>query len=883
MMAGSRRTTTHLGDYKPTPYSITDIQLTVAIDATRTRISSRLSVKANPLPQEVSAPLLLDGEDLELVSIRVDGLLLQAGEFDYAGNILTIANVPARPFTVEIENYCNPSANTALSGLYRSNGIYCTQCEAEGFRRMAFAYDRPDAMATYLVRIEADKDECPILLSNGNPVEAGQIAGTGRHYAVWHDPHPKPTYLFALVAGDLAAVADSFTTRSGRQVQLGIYVEHGKQDRCGFAMQALKESMSWDERRFGCEYDLDVFNIVAISDFNMGAMENKGLNIFNDKYVLALPETATDQDYVNIEGIIAHEYFHNWTGNRITCRDWFQLCLKEGLTVFRDQEFTADMRSRGVARIADVQTLRARQFPEDAGPLAHPPRPSSYIEINNFYTPTVYEKGAEICRMLQTLLGEAAFRRAMDLYLHRHDGEAATVEQFIACFAEASGRDLSQFFRWYEQAGTPVVKVRTHHDAATGTFTLSLSQTTAPTQGQPDKRPQHIPLQIGLLDAEGRDLPLRLEGSGTLNEPIIELREASQEFRFKVIGKRPVLSINRSFSAPVILEADQSPEERLFLMSHDSDSFNRWEAGQTEATRLMVATVRAMEQKQPLPDTLPFAMALEHSLADRKLEKAFKAQMLALPSEVVVCAALAADIDTDLVHAARRHVREKVAQALLPLLQETLRVTPDAADFVPSPEAAGRRALRYAALGLITAADTETGHALILDELAQARHMTAEIGALTAALNLPPPEAEAALSRFHERHHDDHLLVDKWFGLMASIPGPDAYLRIEALLLHPDFKLTTPNRVYALVGTFTSANMSGFNAADGSGYRVVADTILRLDPVNPQVAARMATSFRSWKLMNGARQKAAREQLERIVAQPNLSADSFEIASKMLG
>jgi aminopeptidase N len=882
-MPADQRTATLLSEYKPTPHLIGTVELDVSIDAERALVTSRMTVERNPQSAESGHALVLNGEDLELLSIAIDGRLLNQSEFRYEANLLHISDPPPLPFRLEISSSCNPAANTALSGLYRSNGIYCTQCEAEGYRRIAFGYDRPDAMARYTVRIEAGIAECPVLLSNGNLMESGRLADGARHFAVWHDPHPKPTYLFALVAGDLAAVQDSYVTRSGRKVELGIYVERGKENRCAFAMDSLKASLAWDERRFGREYDLDVFNIVAISDFNMGAMENKGLNIFNDKYILALPETATDQDYVNIEGIIAHEYFHNWTGNRITCRDWFQLCLKEGLTVFRDQEFTADLRSRSVARIADVQTLRIKQFPEDAGPLAHPPRPSSYIEINNFYTPTVYEKGAEICRMLQTLLGEAVFRKGMDLYFERHDGEAATVEQFIACFADVSGRDLGQFFRWYEQAGTPVVRAHTSYDRAAGAFTLTLSQETAPTPGQPDKLPQHIPLRLGLLDEDGNDLPLQLDGAGTLNEPLVELREASRSYRFTGLAQKPVLSLNRSFSAPIRIETDQTPDERLFLMRHDSDSFNRWEAGQTEALRLFVKTVRALESNAQAPDTNAFASALAACLADEELEPALRAQLLAFPTEAMVCAALGSAIDTDVVHKARRRVMADIARRMLPLLERLWSRTEEQAPFQPTAEDSGLRALHYAALSKITLADAQRGQELIANELAKPRHMTAEFGALTAALHLSADQAEAALASFYDRHRDDHLLVDKWFSLMAAIPGSDSPGRIARLMKHPDFRLTTPNRVFALIGSFTSGNMSGFNAADGSGYRIVADTILQLDPVNPQVAARMATAFRSWKLMDNPREQYARAALEGIVVQPNLSPDTFEITSKMLG
>ncbi len=563
-------TTIHLKDYQPPAQAIRHVRLKVELHPTSTHITSDIDVEP-----KASAPMVLHGEGLQLHAIAINDKPLASDTYTYADDLLTIYHVPAAPFRLRIVQSCNPQANTALSGLYLSNGIYCTQMEAEGFRRFAFFHDRPDVMATYEVRIEAPLS-LPVLLSNGNPGKTGIMESEGRHYAEWHDPHPKPSYLFALIAGDLASVHDSFTTMSGRKVGLGIYVEKGKEDRCAWSMEALKTSMRWDETAFGREYDLDVFNIVAVSDFNMGAMENKGLNVFNDKYILARPDTATDADHINIERIIAHEYFHNWTGNRITCRDWFQLCLKEGLTVFRDQEFTSDVRSRPVKRIEDVRTLRLRQFPEDQGPLAHPVRPSSYIEINNFYTPTVYEKGAELCRMMQTLIGPKAFRKAMDLYFERHDGEAATVEDFVRCMADASGRDLGQFFRWYEQAGTPVVEVKTKHDPAQKTFEVEVTQAQNPTPGQAEKLPLHLPLGIGLVGKDGRDLPLHLEGTGALNTPLIELTAARQVFRFTGIAERPVLSINRGFSAPVVLKTDATEADRLFLMAHDADGFNRW-------------------------------------------------------------------------------------------------------------------------------------------------------------------------------------------------------------------------------------------------------------------------------------------------------------------
>jgi len=865
--------TIFLKDYEPTPQAIRHVRLLVDLHPTATRIVSDMQVE----PRK-SAPMVLHGEGLELLSVTIDGVDLADHRYSHKNDLLTIAEVPSQSFTLRIEQRCNPQANTALSGLYLTSGVYCTQMEAQGFRRFAFFHDRPDVMATYDVRIEASL-AVPVLLSNGNHVRSGKIVGTDRHFAEWHDPHPKPSYLFALVAGDLAAVLDTFTTMSGRKVALGIYVEKGKEDRCGWAMESLKTSMSWDETAFGREYDLDVFNIVAVSDFNMGAMENKGLNVFNDKYILARPDTATDTDHVNIERIIAHEYFHNWTGNRITCRDWFQLCLKEGLTVFRDQEFTSDIRSRPVKRIEDVRTLRARQYPEDQGPLAHPVRPASYIEINNFYTPTVYEKGAELCRMMQTLIGKPAFRKAMDLYFDRHDGEAATVEDFVRCMADASGRDFAQFFRWYEQAGTPVVEVKTRYDAKTHVFELTLAQSTPPTPGQADKLPQHMPLALGLVGPDGSDLPLHLDGVGALNTPLIELTEATQVFRFTDVAKRPVLSLNRGFSAPVIIKGEARDDDHLFLMGHDSDGFNRWEAAQSLARDLFVKAARALGDGKPLPDAKPFAQALGRTLADPDADMAFKALMLELPSEAEVAAALRTDVNSDHVRNGRMAIRAAIARDLLPALDGAMASTRETTDYTPDTQSTGRRSLRYSALALIAAADANRGLALATVELAKPHSMTAEIGALSAVLS--NGDAAPLLEQFLQRHREDHLLVDKWFMMAAHVPLPGAATRVEALLQHPLFTWTTPNRVYALIGGL-SGNLAGFHAEDGAGYRVVADAIVRLNSINPQVASRMATGFRSWRQFDTARKAHAESQMRRVLATPNLSPDVFEIITRTL-
>ena len=872
--------TIQLKDYAPSPHLIGHVSLDVALEPKATRVTSRLKVRPNPASRQPATTLVLDGEELELRRIAINGEELGGNRYRIEGEKLYIDSVPAEEFELTIETVCNPDANTALSGLYRSNGVYCTQCEAEGFRRITYFIDRPDVMATYDVRLEADKATVPVLLANGNPVEQGDLDG-GRHYAVWHDPWPKPSYLFAMVGGDLACVTDSFTTLSGREVELRIYVEQGKQDRCGWAMESLKASMKWDEEVFRREYDLDIFMIVAVSDFNMGAMENKGLNVFNDKYILARPDTATDQDHVHIEAIIAHEYFHNWTGNRITCRDWFQLCLKEGLTVFRDQEFTSDLRSRAVKRIQDVRTLRSHQFPEDGGPLAHPVRPQSYIEINNFYTATVYEKGAEVVRMMKTLLGPEKFAAALDIYFDRHDGDAATVEDFVACMEDASGRDLKQFFHWYNHAGTPAVTARLNWDEATATARLEVSQVLKPTPGQASKPAMHMPLVTGLIGPDGRDMPLKLEDGSGISGGVLELREENQGWTFTGITHKPVLSINRGFSAPVTLVTGQQDDELTFLMGHDSDTFNRWEAGQTLARSLILSAMQAMADRQPAPDAGAFAGALGKTLDDGGLEPAFKAQMLALPGEADIANALGRNVDPDLVQQARDHVRAETARALADRLEALARDLPGGA-YSPDADSVGRRALAYGALSLWSAGFEREAAALAMRQYREAAHMSGVMGPLGVLAVMQAPERDEALAAFHERYRDDHLLVDKWFTLHGMRSGEDAAGHVRQLMSHADFSLSRPNRVRALIGAFAGMNQAGFNAAGGAGYDVVADVVMELDKRNPQVAARMAGSFRSYQLMEPGRRDKARAALARIAAMDGLSRDTGEMVSRML-
>ena len=859
-------------DYKPTSHIISHVDLVVTLSPTNTLVQSILSVA--PRSSNL-APLVLDGEDLELISVSIDGMELSPGQFSYVDHHLTIAAPPATAFTLAITQSCNPEANTALSGLYLSNGMFCTQMEAEGFRRFAFMQDRPDAMATYRVRINAPKS-LPVLLSNGNLIEHGDT-GTGQHFVLWEDPHPKPTYLFALVAGNLASVHDRFTTSAGRDVALGIYVEKGKQDRCGWAMESLKASMRWDEERFGRTYDLDMFNIVAVSDFNMGAMENKGLNIFNDKYILARPDTATDLDYVNIERIISHEYFHNWSGNRVTCRDWFQLCLKEGLTVFRDQEFTSDMRSRAVKRIEDVKTLRARQFPEDRGPLAHAVRPSSYIEINNFYTPTIYEKGAEICRMMLTMLGRDTFRDGTDLFFQRHDGEAATVEDFLRCMADASGRNLSHFSEWYAQAGTPVVTVKTSYDAMAQELTAVISQHTAATPGQIKKTPLHMPLVLGLLNRAGAELAMVTTENIPLDGGVLELTEASQTLTFRNMPERPVLSINRGFSAPIILQSDSTDEDLQVQMAHDSDSFNRWEAAQTLAGRLLLQAYHGENA-----DVTAFANGLSKTLVAPTLDKAFKALILQLPSEAEMTAAIGKDVDATRVHDARITILNSVSARMAADLRHILDEAQDDGDYQPDSASTARRSLRLACLALLSCSEPATAIAIAQADFDAARNMTIEAGVLASVLHVHDTRIDQMLETFYDRHADDHLLVDKWFMLTAAKPSTAAAARIETLTKHSAFTFKTPNRVYALVGGFTGGNLAGFHARDGSGYRLLADVIITLNSINPQVASRMATGFRSWKQYEVECRTHAAKEMHRILGTKGLSNDVYEIISRTL-
>ena len=867
---------TALKDYRPPDYRIDRVDLRFDLDPARTRTRATLAIHR---VGDDTAPLALDGQELELLSIRLDGVDLPPGGYALSPTHLTIADPPAA-FTLEIETATAPQDNLALEGLYVSGGNFVTQCEAEGFRKITYFLDRPDVLAVYTVEIAADKQRYPVLLSNGNPTQSRDLPD-GRHCATWHDPHPKPSYLFALVAGDLACMADHFTTASGRDVALRIYVEPGNEESCGFAMQSLKKAMRWDEERFGLEYDLDIFMIVAVADFNMGAMENKGLNVFNAKYVLARPQTATDADYANIEAIIAHEYLHNWTGNRVTCRDWFQLSLKEGLTVYRDQEFSADMRSRAVARIGDVRTLRARQFPEDAGPLAHPVQPKSYIEINNFYTATVYEKGAEIVRMIDTLIGRDAFANGLALYIERHDGSAATVADFVAAMADASSTDLDQFRRWYDRAGTPRLAVRGEYDAARRTYDLSVTQSAGKSGGPA----LHIPLRVGLLDGAGRDMALRLDGEARQDAAttrVLSVRQPTQTFRFTDIGEAPTPSLLRGFSAPVIL--DPPPGGTAFCMVHDSDPFARWEAGQQRATALLLDMVAAIQAGDAPSGGEDLAAALETLLrSDSGGDNAFLAQMLTLPGEEYLGNQLDI-VDVEAVHAARQYLRRIIAQRLRTPLLDLYRATAANSAYSPDAAQAGRRTLRNTALGCLAELDDPDMASLCTTQYRDADNMTDRIAALAILCDLDGPARAEALADFHDAWRGDAIVMDKWFALQATSSLPGTLDTVAALLGHAAFSIRNPNRVRALIGAFCTANQLRFHAADGSGYRFLADQVLTLDPINPQVAARLLGPLGPWRRFDAARGALMKTQLERILNNGRaLSADVYEIASKSLG
>ena len=843
--------TIHLRDYTPFGYLVDSVHLTVRLAPGKTRVLSRIEFRPNPAAGSGAGLLQLDGESLRLISARIDGAPVSP--------VITPEGLrcpaPDAPFTWEAEVEIDPAGNTALEGLYMSGGMYCTQCEAQGFRKITYYPDRPDVMAIFTVRIEGDM---PVKLSNGDKVAEGP------GFAEWHDPWPKPAYLFALVAGDLVNHPDRFTTRSGRDVELNIWVRPGDEDKCAFGMEALKASMRWDEQTYGREYDLDVFNIVAVDDFNMGAMENKGLNIFNSSCVLASPETSTDANFERIEAIIAHEYFHHWTGNRITCRDWFQLCLKEGLTVFRDAQFTADMRSAPVKRIEDVIALRARQFREDNGPLAHPVRPASFVEINNFYTATVYEKGAELIGMLKTLVGDEAYGRALDLYFERHDGQACTIEDWLRVFEDTTGRDLTQFKRWYEEAGTPRLHVRDEY--RDGRYTLHFRQETPPTPGQKVKNPRVIPIAVGLLGPNGDEVRATR---------VLEMEHAEQSFTFEGLAARPIPSILRGFSAPVILEHPIDNATRAFLLAHDTDPFNKWEAGHALARDGLLAMIR-----DGAPPDGAYLDAIAAMARDDSLDPAFRALALGLPSQDDLAQALhdAGDIpDPQTIWEALETLKQARAQSMQDLATRLYAGHQVSAPYRPDAAQSGARALANAALGMINRLD---GGAAAQRQYDSADNMTQQLAALSCLVQVA--KGDAAVEAFYRQWQADRLVIDKWFSLQIANAAPDATADIAARLTrHPDFTLKNPNRFRATLGAL-SASPAGFHHASGKGYALLADNLIRLDPLNPQTTARMCSAFETWRRYGPARQALIRAQLERILATPALSRDTTEMVSRIL-
>ncbi len=880
--SGEAHKTIHLKDYRKPDYLIETANLEFDLDETQTRVKSLLTVICNHDKHEGIHPLVLNGRDLALKAVKIDGQALREQDYKLDASSLTILPVPDR-FTLEIETEINPRDNTELSGLYLSGGNFCTQCEAEGFRKITYYPDRPDVMARFFTTVVADKKKYPVLLSNGNLISSGDLKD-GKHVAKWHDPFPKPAYLFALVAGDLARIRDSFTTMSGKKVDLSIFVQHHNQDKCSHAMESLKLAMKWDEGTYGREYDLDTFMIVAVDDFNMGAMENKGLNVFNSKYILAKPETATDADYQGIMGVVGHEYFHNWSGDRITCRDWFQLSLKEGFTVFRDQHFMEDMTSRGVKRISDVNVLRTHQFREDASPMAHPVRPESYVEINNFYTLTVYNKGAEVIRMMRTLLGPENFRKGTDLYFSRHDGQAVTTDDFVKAMEDATGVDLGQFKLWYSQAGTPQLRITRTYDEKAKTYTLAIKQTCPPTPGQPGKKPFHIPVAIGLLGEDGQDLELKIAGTtggrGADGTKVIQLRKAEETFVFTGIPHKPVPSVLRHFSAPVKVDIDLTDQERLFLMASDSDEFNRWDAGQQLAVKLILQLIRDMQQGKKLRLDPQFSSAFNKILGSSMDDKAFQAFALSLPAETYLADFMDV-IDPTAIHEARRFVQKTLATELRDTFFAVYYTNQDSGPYKVDQSSVGRRSLKNTCLTYLMELDEPGVRRLCMEQFRTAGNMTDVMASLANLANTGCPECPDALAAFYETWKDDPLVMDKWLSIQALSRLPNTLETVKALMSNPVFNIKNPNKVRSLIGAF-SANSVRFHAPDGEGYAFLADQVLALDLMNPQIAARLVSAFTMWKRYDKKRQALMKAQLERIMHAPKLSKDVHEIVSKSL-
>ncbi|WP_394238948.1 aminopeptidase N [Pseudomonas anguilliseptica] len=875
----------YLKDYQAPDYLIDETHLTFELFEDQTLVHAQLVMRRNPAAGTGLPPLVLDGQQLELLSVALDDRELNAGDYQLSDSHLTL-QPKAASFVIDSSVRIHPESNTALEGLYKSSGMFCTQCEAEGFRKITYYLDRPDVMSKFTTTLSAAQHDYPVLLSNGNPIASGSDDG-GRHWATWEDPFMKPAYLFALVAGDLWCVEDSFTTMSQRDVALRIYVEPENIDKCQHAMDSLKKSMKWDEEVYGREYDLDIFMIVAVNDFNMGAMENKGLNIFNSSCVLAKAETATDAAHQRVEAVVAHEYFHNWSGNRVTCRDWFQLSLKEGFTVFRDAEFSADMHSRTVKRIEDVAYLRTHQFAEDAGPMAHPVRPDAFMEISNFYTLTVYEKGSEVVRMIRTLVGAEGFRKGSDLYFERHDGQAVTCDDFIRAMEEANGIDLTQFKRWYSQAGTPRLEVSESYDAAANSYRLHFRQSCPATPGQAEKQPFVIPLELALLDAQGHELPLQLvsEDSAVGTSRVLQITEAEQAFTFVNLAEKPLPSLLRGFSAPVKLSFPYSRDQLMFLMQHDSDGFNRWEAGQQLSVQVLQEMIGQHQRGESLVLDQRLVEACRTLLADDSLDQAMVAEMLSLPGEAYLTE-ISEVADVEAIHAAREFARKQLADALFDLLWQRYqrnREVSRASAYVAEAEHFARRSLQNIALSYLMLSGKAEVLVACLEQFENADNMTERLTALAVLVNSPfEAEKATALASFADFFKDNPLVMDQWFSVQAACALPGALQRVEQLMQHPAFTLKNPNKVRSLIGAFAGQNLLGFHQADGSGYRFLADQVITLNALNPQIASRLLAPLTRWAKYGSARQAQMKAQLQRILASGELSSDVYEVVSKSL-
>jgi len=873
--------TIYLKDYTVPEYLIENVELSFILDEEKTRVVSKLTMLKNPLSHSQDSTLILHGEGLELIRVAIDEQPLNETQYQQSNECLNIDSVPQdKTFIVEIGNTINPKANTALEGLYLSSTMLCTQCEAEGFRKITYFLDRPDVMCSFKTTLIGDKDKYPVLLSNGNKIAEGELQNN-RHWVAWEDPFKKPCYLFALVAGQLECIEDSFTTMSGRDISLQIFVEQSDIDKCDHAMQSLKNSMRWDEQTYGREYDLDLYMIVAVGHFNMGAMENKGLNVFNTKFVLARPDTATDSDYEHIEGVIGHEYFHNWSGNRITCRDWFQLSLKEGFTVFRDQEFTADQTSKAVKRIEDVKMLRTRQFAEDAGPLSHPIRPDSYIEINNFYTLTVYEKGAEVVRMIQTLVGKTGFRKGSDLYFQRYDGQAVTCDDFVSTMEEANDIDFEQFRRWYSQAGTPVLEIEQEYNQQLKTHSITIRQSCAPTPRQPAKQPLHIPIQLGLLAADGSVADICLDDHAPCKEILIELKEQQQTFVFEKLEERPVVSLLRGFSAPVNVKMQQSLEELAFLLSHDTDTFNRWEAAHKMSSQIIFGLMDDIKQGKDLELNPLLVQSYQTILQQSWDDLSYLSLLLSLPAENYLAGQMEV-IDVDAIHKARVFVEQSLAEQLQNQFLELYQRYHKEESGQFDAGTIGRRRIKNICLGYLVKLESTESYQIVEEQFKTAKNMTDQMAALAVITDSANPNKLMCLDSFYQQWKDEALVIDKWFTLQACSSSDDSFNTVQDLTQHPAFELTNPNRVRSLIGAFSQANQLHFHAANGQGYNFLANQIIALNLINPQVASRMVSGLTQWKRFDENRQSLMKKALEKIINTPDISKDVYEIASKSL-